>query len=748
MPTKLNTSMLLTMQQRYEAALQNFRGLMSSKQNLLRPKGNEGKNPAKVHDYRILGNSDDNKEQGIAALKLIHGQNDLNKLALDCFNALVDLCHAQIELHNAKVELNEQSNGEGSSAKSVASNSGLEDSIAKIKDAKLVPSEYLSDDLYEDEELMASLLDDADAIAMADSETLADAVVAAFLGDEALEPVKDNRSLSSRADASCDTNFFKDKKDGAIPCSSLSGKGVIKRLVVGMSGGADSTLALVLACALRDRYHYQVQAVHCIHKLDPDDDIWLSNNQSLCERLKVDLKTPVLNIVYGNGVSPEEVSRDERYRSLMAEASGVHDCLIFGHQADDQVESFLLALKRGSGPQGLSGMTFLLEDERGIIIRPLLSLHKIEVEQLLTSMDIPYVYDLSNGYLKFERNFMRLKVLTQLRSRFAGIDRAILRSQSLCAAEHDLAQRYVEQELSKYIIYNTKHAIKGGDLKANSCPYVLPSVEYVGLNFKELDLSDKNLVTMLLRTLFLKTLNLSVELNIIERCYELMIKAHDKNGLIKLDPSLICGSHGNPLAISTFLDYLFIYEQEGELEQKDLQGCHCIDLKEPLIIGSYRYTLSKVGKDEYDPHDGLLIPVLKETSYLKLQDASASVNDDKQKAKRDLIGLVNENEFFILGELLWLDFDYAGSLKLKANGRNHSREVKKLFIENEVAPWWRKCHPLIKGANGSDLLALGSLFTLGSYKVKDLLEDIDYFLSLKIERVKQQFKEREPKDRA
>ena len=217
------------------------------------------------------------------------------------------------------------------------------------------------------------------------------------------------------------------------------------RLVVGLSGGADSTLALIVGktVTVKDP-RYTLLAVHCIHGLDADDPIWLAHCQKLCKKVDAQLVTPKLHIVYGNGRSPEEVSRTERYNALFSNAKD-NGVLVLGHQADDQVENFLLALKRGSGPYGLSGMSFYIEDNRGRILRPLLEYSKQEIISIIEALGYDHVFDISNTYLKFERNFMRLKVLPLLRERFSGIDGSILRSAKLCSYEHDLAMRYAKE---------------------------------------------------------------------------------------------------------------------------------------------------------------------------------------------------------------------------------------------------------------------------------------------------------------
>ena len=417
------------------------------------------------------------------------------------------------------------------------------------------------------------------------------------------------------------------------------------RLVVGLSGGADSALVLVLAARMAAQYGYQVQAVHCIHGLDPDDAIWLEHNQALCAQLGVALTTPQLNIVYGGGVSPEDASRQERYRALLgelraAEEQGLCAALLLGHQADDQIESFMLALKRGSGPQGLAGMNMLVRDERGTLVRPLLDLHKHEVEQVLTLLNVPYVYDLSNSYLKFERNFVRLKVLPQLKARFPGVAGAILRSQKLCRYEHDLAQRLVQEQL----------------MQLRRDPWTL--------DFAPLDLSDQALTTILVRTFISEAIG-SCEFNHVEQALTLMAAGHDRNGLVMLTP---------PWALSTFLHYLCIYQPLSEHDLTQLTGRHELKLGTALTFGPYRYELVPAAA----PH---------QSNELRAQALGSCA---------------------FAADNVVLDFDYARGQALRLQGRAHARPLKKLMIAAEIAPWLRPALPLIYDLSG-ELLAVALL---------------------------------------
>lgn len=332
-----------------------------------------------------------------------------------------------------------------------------------------------------------------------------------------------------------------------------------KRLVVGLSGGADSTLVLLLAIEMRKlNPQYQVVAVHCIHGLDADDPIWLEHCYKLCQRVAVDeFITPKLNIVYGKGLSPEAVSRDERYRALLENLKdGV---LLLGHQADDEVENFLLALKRGSGPEGLAGMQEFLIDKRGTIVRPCLNLHKKQIEELVGALGYDYVYDISNSYLKFERNFIRLKVLPLLRERFEGIDKAILRSSYLCSLEHELADRYVDEAYAKACVnFRT----------------------YKALDLKQFDLNDIALATCLLRKFLVLNLDLNPEFTCIEQALRFCKSDHDTKASLKLNDYLY---------LKRYLDYLVIVPKVN----LPPVGIYELEVGKSLHLGDFIYTLER-----------------------------------------------------------------------------------------------------------------------------------------------------------
>ena len=325
-------------------------------------------------------------------------------------------------------------------------------------------------------------------------------------------------------------------------------------ITVGLSGGSDSTLVLLIACKLRElNPQFKITACHCIHGLDADDPIWLNHCQKLCQKLSVNLITPKLNIIYGNGVSPEDASRKERYAALLSNLSNP-GYLFLGHQADDQVENFLLALKRGSGPQGLSGMRLITKDNRGTIVRPLLDLTKDTIEEMLKALGFDWVFDISNTYLKFERNFIRLKVLPLLRERFVGIDKAILKSASLCAFEHDLATRYATSFYNEAVSLNT-------------------------LNIDKLPLHDEALSLFILRMFLTPFSEIMPDFNTVKACFDLALSSNDQKGVISCDGR----------EIRRYLNKLYVVY---EAKLPNLQQIN-LEIEKTLILGDFSYTLKQ-----------------------------------------------------------------------------------------------------------------------------------------------------------
>ena len=180
---------------------------------------------------------------------------------------------------------------------------------------------------------------------------------------------------------------------------------------VALSGGLDSTVLLHLLSAEGE----PVSAVHVHHGLSPNADDWADHCAELADSLGVPLVTRQVAVEAGAGL--EAGARDARY-GVFQHLLQPGDQLLLAHHGDDQVETFFLRLLRGAGPQGLSGMRSARPLGQGMLLRPLLGVARSELEAYARENDLSWIEDESNRDLRFDRNFLRARVLPLLSDRW------------------------------------------------------------------------------------------------------------------------------------------------------------------------------------------------------------------------------------------------------------------------------------------------------------------------------------------
>lgn len=194
-----------------------------------------------------------------------------------------------------------------------------------------------------------------------------------------------------------------------------------KSLVVGVSGGADSLTLLHLFCRLK----MPVWVVYFDHQLRPE-----STNELLAVRQFAELwqakgfisgQADVRRLAENSHISLEAAARQARYRFLFETAERMQaQAVAVGHTADDQVETVLMHLIRGTGLDGLRGMeyrTTLREFSSSIfLIRPLLSFWRTEIEQYCRKNGIQPLQDVTNQSLEFTRNRIRHELIPILQA--------------------------------------------------------------------------------------------------------------------------------------------------------------------------------------------------------------------------------------------------------------------------------------------------------------------------------------------
>jgi tRNA(Ile)-lysidine synthase len=207
-----------------------------------------------------------------------------------------------------------------------------------------------------------------------------------------------------------------------------------ERVLVACSGGPDSVALAASLHALAARSGIELRIAHVNHAVRAS--AW--QDECLVLELGARLGVPLAIVALERGTDDEQRLRTARYAALVATAKRL-DCAVIAtaHHAQDQSETVLLALLRGSGPAGLSGMPVRRGLDAGIdLARPLLSAEPEELRGYCHARALPYAADPTNADVGRRRNAVR-EALTTLRPLFPGLDRAVARAARVIADEHE-----------------------------------------------------------------------------------------------------------------------------------------------------------------------------------------------------------------------------------------------------------------------------------------------------------------------
>lgn len=225
-----------------------------------------------------------------------------------------------------------------------------------------------------------------------------------------------------------------------------------RALLLAFSGGLDSTVLLDALTALRDGDDAldgadapALRAVHVHHGLSHHADRWAAHCAHECRRRDVAFSTAHV-MLDGTPEGLEAAARSARYQALAA-TLGDDEVLLTAQHQDDQAETLLLALKRGSGPAGLAAMAADAPFRGRRLVRPLLECGRAELEAYARARGLRWIEDDSNSDLRFDRNFLRLRILPPLRQRWPQFAAAAARSAQLCAEQERLLDELLAETL-------------------------------------------------------------------------------------------------------------------------------------------------------------------------------------------------------------------------------------------------------------------------------------------------------------
>lgn len=222
-----------------------------------------------------------------------------------------------------------------------------------------------------------------------------------------------------------------------------------KKLLIGFSGGLDSTVLLHQLSQLQITQSLSLRAIHIHHGLSDHADQWLEHCQRVCAELAIPFLSRKVQLVGVRG-GIEAEARSLRY-GIFKEILEPDEALVTAHHQDDQCETFLLALKRGSGPAGLSSMPSVRRIGNNWHLRPLLNVSRQELECYAISNQLCWIDDESNQDDHYDRNFLRLRILPQLIQRWPQFSRSVTRSAELCAEQESLLDELLATDLQRCV---------------------------------------------------------------------------------------------------------------------------------------------------------------------------------------------------------------------------------------------------------------------------------------------------------
>jgi tRNA(Ile)-lysidine synthase len=237
---------------------------------------------------------------------------------------------------------------------------------------------------------------------------------------------------------------------------SVSGDAGEAAVAVAYSGGLDSSALLHLAHDYAPRHGLKLFAFHIHHGISPNADAWLTHCGSECERLGVDFDARRVKLAGRDESGVEEAARISRYAALgeLCRLHGV-SLLLTAHHQDDQAETVLLQLLRGSGVAGLAGMEGantapdLLGDTELVVARPLLDLSRADLEGFVAARGISYIEDESNVDTRYARNALRHRVMPSFAEYFPGYQQRIVRTAQHAQAAQRLLNELAAQDLER-----------------------------------------------------------------------------------------------------------------------------------------------------------------------------------------------------------------------------------------------------------------------------------------------------------
>ncbi len=243
-------------------------------------------------------------------------------------------------------------------------------------------------------------------------------------------------------------------------------------VLVGLSGGPDSVCLAVILDKLREDYNLSLSAVYVDHSLRPEEvKKELEFCEGLCAQLRINFHVRKIEVKKYAGINLQEAARELRHGACEEVSRSINAGRIaLGHNADDQAETVLMRLFRGSGRKGLTG----IPPVRKNIIRPLIEIERTEIEEFLAGAihacalqgklplheGQPFMVDTSNLREDYLRNWIRLSLMKEIRGKNPAVVHDICRTAGILREEEEYLEVIVTKTLMRLISRKSESSIE------------------------------------------------------------------------------------------------------------------------------------------------------------------------------------------------------------------------------------------------------------------------------------------------
>lgn len=216
---------------------------------------------------------------------------------------------------------------------------------------------------------------------------------------------------------------------------------------IAFSGGLDSTALLhALSKISRKEILPPLAAIHIHHNIQKESDTWIKHCQSFCESIQIPLRVFKLDILSES--SSENTARQGRYK-VFESFTKENEVIFLAQHKNDQAETMLFRLLRGSGLQGLSGMPRERPLGRGYLYRPLFDISRQDIEQYAKLNNLSWIKDPSNSDIRYSRNYLRHTVFPLLCKRWPRSCEAMFRTSEHCNEAKILLNEVAHEDMKK-----------------------------------------------------------------------------------------------------------------------------------------------------------------------------------------------------------------------------------------------------------------------------------------------------------